>query len=233
VTFNINMNIWRRHRRDLTGGVLIAVVLAAGAFVFWYRAAYNVLPGPGAATRVHWCGRDYEWHGGTSAWAQLTARTAGRPQLAGHYPPLGGQAALYAVPVRPLGDSPCAIDVYLKAGPDPVPQLRAGGRSLALLAGGQLGEAAVQEAAFGAVGGEVAGLAVGGAGLDGAAEAAQEFGPARVQVAEAVQPEAVDDAQARVGAAGLGQGDGPALARPGEREFNGSTSIGGAHRAGN
>jgi hypothetical protein len=103
------------------------------------------------------------------------------------------------VPVRPLGDSPGAIDVVPQGRSGPVPQLRAGGRSLALLAGGQLGEAAVQEAAFGAVGREVAGLAVGGAGLGGAAEAAQEFGPARVQVAEAVQPEAVDDAQARVG----------------------------------
>jgi hypothetical protein len=121
VTFNINMNIWRRHRRDLTGSVLIAVVLAAGAFVFWYRATYNVLPGQGASTRVHWCGRDYEWHGGTSTWAQLTARTAGRPQLAGHYPPLGGQAALYAqvVPVaqRPR-DGSCAIVVYLRTAPD-------------------------------------------------------------------------------------------------------------------
>ena len=38
MTFNMNMNTWRRHRRDLTGGALMVVVLAAGAFVFWYRA---------------------------------------------------------------------------------------------------------------------------------------------------------------------------------------------------
>jgi len=118
----MNMNTWRRHRRDLTGGVLMAVVLAAGAFVFWYRATYNVLPGQGASTRVHWCGRDYEWHGGTSTWAQLTARTAGRPQLTGHYPPLGDQAALYAqvVPVaqRSRYGGPCATVVYLQTAPD-------------------------------------------------------------------------------------------------------------------
>lgn len=121
MTFNINMNTWRRYRRDLTGGVLMVAVLAAGAFVFWYRVTYNVLPGQGASTRVHWCGRDYEWHGGTTTWAQLTARTAGRPRLAGRYPPLGGQAALYAqvVPVaQPPYDGPCATVVYLQTAPD-------------------------------------------------------------------------------------------------------------------
>jgi hypothetical protein len=116
------MNIWQRHRRDLTGGVLIAVVLVAGAFVFWYRATYNVLPGQGASGRVHWCGRDYQWPGGTSTWAQLTARTAGRPQLAGQYPPLGHQAALYAqvVPVaqRSRYGGSCTVVIYLRTAPD-------------------------------------------------------------------------------------------------------------------
>jgi hypothetical protein len=116
VTFNINMNTWRRHRRDLTGGVLMVVVLAAGAFVFWYRATYNVLPGQGASSRVHWCGRDYQWPGGTSTWAQLTAQTSARPTLAGHYPPLGDRAALYAQP-RPAGDT-CATVLYLQTAPD-------------------------------------------------------------------------------------------------------------------
>jgi hypothetical protein len=121
VTFNMNMNIWRRHRRDLTGGALIVVLLAAGAFVFWYRATYNVLPGQAASGRVHWCGRDYQWPGGTSTWAQLTAQTTDRPQLAGHYPPLGGQAALYAQ-VTPVAQRPrdgsCATVVYLRTAPD-------------------------------------------------------------------------------------------------------------------
>jgi hypothetical protein len=116
------MNIWPRHRRDLIGGVLMAVVLVAGAFVFWYRATYNVLPGQGASGRVHWCGRDYRWAGGTSTWAQLTARAAGRPHLAGHYPPLGAQAALYAqvVPVaqRKRYGGPCATVIYLQTAPD-------------------------------------------------------------------------------------------------------------------
>lgn len=123
MTFNMDMNSWRRHRRDLTGGVLIVAVLAAGAFVFWYRATYNVLPGQGASTRVHWCGRDYEWTGSTVTWGQASAQehidVEGPIVLVGHYPPLGRQAALYAVPVRPLDDgAPCAMDIYLKAGPD-------------------------------------------------------------------------------------------------------------------
>lgn len=41
------------------------------------------------------------------------------------------------------------------------------------LRSGQFGQAAVQEAAFGAVGGEVTRAAVGGTGLAGAAETAQ------------------------------------------------------------
>ena len=122
MTFDKNMSVWRRHRRDLAGGVLMVVVLAAGAFVFWYRATYNVLPGQGASGRVHWCGRDYQWSGGSSTWAQLTTRTAKRPQLAGHYPPLGGRAALYAqvVPVaqRSRDGGPCAIVIYLRTAPD-------------------------------------------------------------------------------------------------------------------
>ena len=120
VTFNMKMGTWRRHRRDLTGGILIVVVLAAAAFVFWYRATYNVLPGQAASGRVHWCGRDYQWAGGTSTWAQLTAHTADRPQLAGHYPPLGGQDALYAQ-VTPVAQRPsdglCATVVYLRTAP--------------------------------------------------------------------------------------------------------------------
>jgi hypothetical protein len=60
----------------------------AGAFVFWYRATYNVLPGQGASTRVHWCGRDYEWTGTTMTWAQASAQehtdVEGPIELVGH-----------------------------------------------------------------------------------------------------------------------------------------------------
>jgi hypothetical protein len=117
------IGVWRRNGRVITGSVLMAAVLAAGAFVFWYRATYNVLPGQGASTRVHWCGRNYEWAGrGTSTWAQLTARTPGQLRLAARYPPLGSRAALYAqvVPVaqRRRYGGPCAMVVYLQTAPD-------------------------------------------------------------------------------------------------------------------
>jgi hypothetical protein len=118
------MRVRRRNGRVITGSVLMAAVLAAGAFLFWYRATYNVMPGQGASTRVHWCGRDYEWAGGgTSTWAQLTAQTPGHPRLVGRYPPLGSRAALYAA-ARPAsqrevtGRGLCAMGVYLQTGPD-------------------------------------------------------------------------------------------------------------------
>jgi hypothetical protein len=116
------MSLSRQNRRDLLSTVVVVAVLAAGGFVFWYRATYNVLPGQGASTRVHWCGRDYEWAGhGTSTWAQLTAQTPGRLRLAGRYPPLGSRAALYATevtaPQQPPG-SACTTGVYLQTGPD-------------------------------------------------------------------------------------------------------------------
>jgi hypothetical protein len=116
------MNLFRRHRRGLAGGAVVVVLVAAAASVFWYRATYNVLPGQSASTRVHWCGRDYEWAGGTSSWTQLTARESGPVRLVGRYPPLGGRAGLYAVVTpasqRAPGDPTCATAVYLRSGPD-------------------------------------------------------------------------------------------------------------------
>jgi hypothetical protein len=105
--------------RELIGGAVIVVVLAAGGLVVWYRATYNVLPGQGASGRVHWCGRNYEWSGGTSSWARLTAQAGGTVRLAGRYPPLGSRAALYATAVRrPAGGASCTTGVYLQTGPD-------------------------------------------------------------------------------------------------------------------
>jgi hypothetical protein len=116
------MSLSRQHRRDLLSTVLVVAVLAAGGFVCWYRVTYNVLPGQGASTRVHWCGRDYERLGGTSTWAQLTAQEPGPVRLAGRYPPLGSRTALYAAVVPASQRTPdggaCATGVYLRTGPD-------------------------------------------------------------------------------------------------------------------
>jgi hypothetical protein len=115
------MSFFGRHRRDLAGSAVVVVLLAVAASVFWYRATYNVLPGQGASGRVHWCGRDYEWAGGTSSWTHLTGQESGPVRLVGRYPPLGTRAALYAVVVpasrrTPAGGA-CAMAVYLQAGP--------------------------------------------------------------------------------------------------------------------
>ena len=98
------------------------MLAAAVCFTFWYRDAYKVMPGQGASDRVHWCGRDYEWAGGTSSWTQLTARESGPVRLVGRYPPLGSRAGLYAALTpasqRAPGDPTCATAVYLRSGPD-------------------------------------------------------------------------------------------------------------------
>ena len=116
------MNFPRPNRRDLLSTTLVVAVLAVGGFVFWYRATYNVLPGQGASTRVHWCGRDYERLDGTSTWAQLTAQESGPVRLVGRYPPLGSRTALYAAvgpaSQRRTDGGACATGVYLQTGPD-------------------------------------------------------------------------------------------------------------------
>lgn len=63
------------------------------------------------------------------------------------------------------------------------------------------------EALFGAVIGEFSGTSIGGTRLVGPPEAPQEFGPRRVQVAEVIEAELGDEAQAGLGAVGLGDGD--------------------------
>src|SRR5205823_14592321 len=61
-------------------------------------------------------------------------------------------------------------------------------------------EPSFDEAPLGAVIGQVPRAPVGGTRLVGPPEASQEFGPGRVQVAEVVELEPVDDAQAGLGA---------------------------------
>src|SRR6478752_8831126 len=69
---------------------------------------------------------------------------------------------------------------------------------------GQLVQPAFEEASFGPVVGEVPGPSIGLLSLVGPAEPAQQLGPVRVQVAEVVEAEAVDDAQADLGTVDLG-----------------------------
>jgi hypothetical protein len=74
--------------------------------------------------------------------------------------------------------------------------------------GCQFGEPAFEEAAFGAVVCEFPGASIGVPRLIGAPEASQQFGAGRVQVAEVVQSESIDDTQPGLGAFGFGDGDG-------------------------
>jgi hypothetical protein len=102
------------------------VIVAAGVFVVWYRGTYNVWPGQGASTRVHWCGRDYESFGGPPQTRQQIS--SGKHFLirpVGQYPPLGlSSRELFAAVVigaRRTSVSPpplCAMVVYLRTGPD-------------------------------------------------------------------------------------------------------------------
>ena len=80
----------KRSWGGLIYGVVTAVIVAALGFTFWYRLIYNVMPGRGASTRVHWCGRDYQWFGGSpQTWRQISAHQRPPLRAVGHYPPLG------------------------------------------------------------------------------------------------------------------------------------------------
>lgn len=108
----------------LAYGVVTAVLVGGGGFTAWYRATYNVMPGQGAVTRVHWCGRDYQSSGGSAqTWRVISVQQRSPIHEVGHYPPLGwpGQE-LFAATTRPaerLAASPplpCATVVYLRTG---------------------------------------------------------------------------------------------------------------------
>src|SRR6476646_4965011 len=70
------------------------------------------------------------------------------------------------------------------------------------------GDAPLEQSPLGVVVHEPQGLAVGGAGLLGAAEPAQELPTGRVEVVVVVEREAIDDLQARLGSLHLRHGDG-------------------------
>lgn len=72
--------------------------------------------------------------------------------------------------------------------------------------GCQLREPSFDEAQLGAVVGEVPRASVGVTRLVGASQASKQFGPGRMQVAEVVELEPVDDPQAGLGAVGFGDG---------------------------
>ena len=105
-------------RAEIIYTLIVLVVFALGAFVFWYRATYNILPGQDATARVHWCERDYQNFGDPAqTWGQITDRNRYPLRDVGRYPPLGvpGQD-LFA----PIGAHPgsCSVVVYLRTGPD-------------------------------------------------------------------------------------------------------------------
>jgi hypothetical protein len=102
------------------------VVVAAGVFVLWYRGTYNVWPGQGASTRVHWCGRDYESFGGPpQTRQQISSGEHFLIRPVGQYPPLGLSsrelfaAVVIGAPRASVSPPPlCAMVVYLRTGPD-------------------------------------------------------------------------------------------------------------------
>ena len=101
----------------------IALAVAAVAIALWYRAVFHAWPGQ-QVSRVHWCGRDYEYSGPPETWAQITAEERLPVRPVGGYPPLLPQGELFAarIPDRQrFSVSPpmvCAVLVYLRIGQD-------------------------------------------------------------------------------------------------------------------
>lgn len=110
----------------VASGVLALMIVAAAGIAVWYRQVYNVWPGQGASSRVHWCGRDYESFGGPPrTWPQITSQEPVPVRTVGQYPPLGWSrqellAAAAPSSQRPAMSKPpvCAMVVYLRTGPD-------------------------------------------------------------------------------------------------------------------
>jgi hypothetical protein len=106
-------------RAEVLYVLIVLVVFAVGAFVFWYRATHNILPGQDATARVHWCERDYQNFGDPpQTWAQITAKASYPVRDVGRYPPLGwpGQE-LFAAIYPGAQPGSCAV-VYVRTGPD-------------------------------------------------------------------------------------------------------------------
>ena len=73
----------------------VTMAVAAGCIAVWYRATFHAWPGQ-QGSRVHWCGRDYEYFGQQETWAQITAQERLPVRAVGGYPPLGPQHELFA-----------------------------------------------------------------------------------------------------------------------------------------
>jgi hypothetical protein len=89
------------------------MAVAAGCIAVWYRATFHAWPGQ-QGSRVHWCGRDYEYFGTSETWAQITSQERLPVRPVGGYPPFGPQQERFSVS-PPLV---CAVLVYLRTGPD-------------------------------------------------------------------------------------------------------------------
>jgi hypothetical protein len=102
------------------------VVVVAGIIAFWYRGSFNMWPGQGASTRIHWCGRDYESFGGTpQTQQQISSQEHFLIRPVGQYPPLAWSpeelfAAVVIGGTRTSVSPPplCAMVVYLRTGSD-------------------------------------------------------------------------------------------------------------------
>lgn len=110
-----------RRRTWAEAGVLLTVVVAVG-FTLWYRTTYNVWPGQGASSRVHWCGRDYQDAGPPLTRLQAEAQAQFSSLRAeGSYPPLALSPDALLAATYPADQQPVAICgtlVFLRTGPD-------------------------------------------------------------------------------------------------------------------
>jgi len=101
----------------------ITMAVTAGCIAVWYRAVFHAWPGQ-QGSRVHWCGRDYEYFGSQGTWAQITTQERFPVRAVGGYPPFGPQQELFAARMpdkQRFSVSPplvCAVLVFLRIGPD-------------------------------------------------------------------------------------------------------------------
>jgi hypothetical protein len=107
-------------RAEVVYTLIVLVVFAAGGFVFWYRATYNILPGQDATARVHWCERDYQNFGDPPlTWTKVTAGNEYPVRAVGRYPPLGWPGQELFAPIYPSAQpGSCSEVVYVRTGPD-------------------------------------------------------------------------------------------------------------------
>jgi hypothetical protein len=108
-----------RLRAHVAYTLLVVILVAAGCFALWYRATYNVFPGQGASSRVHWCERDYQNDGSPAqSWQQISATTRFPIRAVGAYPPLGlSRQELFAAIYPGAHPASCATVVYLRVAP--------------------------------------------------------------------------------------------------------------------